>query len=278
MITKFIKITFICSITFLAYSMNQPKRAAQSLINTCINYLIKNKRIDETQKANIPEELKIEFNRWLKNNTKLLFKGILSIDIEMVKEAIRNGIDFTAKKYGETPLELAISSAILDSERIDTLTIVKLLLENGANANSKDRRGRTLLKKIFSNFLLNYELMKLLLEHNANVDEQDEKGNTFLLTALKYKDKKMVKILLEGGANPNITNCKGYTALMVAVRKYARDLKCDWDSDSSKDITETLLEAGADINIRNNIGMTALDYSTHDEITELFKKAANRNI
>ena len=103
-------------------------------------------------------------------------------------------------------------------------------------------------------------------------------GNTCLTFAVRDEDKKMVKILLDGGANPNITDSWGHTALMIAVSKYEEYLMDQTGEDNSKDMIEILLESGADVNIRNKTGMTALEYSTHDQITELFKRAANRNI
>lgn len=95
MTSKIIKLFFMFCTTFLAYSMNQNP---ESLKDICTAHLIKNNRLNETQEANIPQELKIYIKESLKENTELLFKGIWNSNVDRVKRTIKNGANINDKE------------------------------------------------------------------------------------------------------------------------------------------------------------------------------------
>lgn len=92
---------------------------------------------------------------------------------------------------------------------------VKYYIENGANPNTQDNNGHTLLGIACRNN--NENMVKALIEECfANIDEKDAFGNTPLITATYHKRTNIVKYLLEHGAEVNIQGEGGKTALSIA--------------------------------------------------------------
>ncbi|MAX82262.1 MAG: hypothetical protein CL843_19050 [Crocinitomicaceae bacterium] len=60
------------------------------------------------------------------------------------------------------------------------------------------------------------ELVKLLLENNAAVDAKDKSGNTALMGACFKGFREVVELLLNNGADVNVQNYNGATALTFA--------------------------------------------------------------
>lgn len=90
------------------------------------------------------------------------------------------------------------------------MNTIKLIVENGADVNKKDSKGRTsihvaaILPEKFS-----IEPLKYLIEKGANVNAQDNKGNTALFSASGGLNKKAVQLLLDAGADTSIWNYDG---------------------------------------------------------------------
>lgn len=64
--------------------------------------------------------------------------AIVKGDVEAVKKFIEYGVDVNEKSNGMSPLMIAA--------RYNKVEIIKILLANGANPNSKDEKGFTALK------------------------------------------------------------------------------------------------------------------------------------
>lgn len=64
--------------------------------------------------------------------------AIVKGDVEAVKKFIEYGVDVNEKSNGMSPLMIAA--------RYNKVEIIKILLANGANPNSKDEKGLTALK------------------------------------------------------------------------------------------------------------------------------------
>lgn len=97
----------------------------------------------------------------------------------------------------QTPLIIAC--------RINSYDIAGLLVENGANVNSKDMDLWTPLLNAAKNG--NLKLVNLLLEKKAHVDDKDCGGFTPLMWACYKNHLGVVKLLLKYKANPN-SQCK----------------------------------------------------------------------
>lgn len=85
-------------------------------------------------------------------------------------------INIRSQVDGKTPLHVACS-------KLDNLEIVKFLVKNGANFDSKDRYGETPLHTAMHSYV-KAELVEYLLELKANVNIQDVNGDTALSTVL----------------------------------------------------------------------------------------------
>lgn len=179
-----------------------------------------------------------------------------------------------------TPLILACSACRFSERGYD---IVKLLLQNGANANATDHLGRTALH------MMDYdpEVIDLLLEHGADVSVRAKHGETVLFGK---KNVKVVRRLMTEGVNAKAVNKIGETALHVACeRLYKPELIAvladvsdvnaknnldqtplhflvrgavdyeRWDNDVSENV-RILLRKGADPSLRDEFGNTPLVY------------------
>ena len=104
----------------------------------------------------------------------------------------------------------------------------RLLLELGANADTKDSEGRTALHWcVESGREGTIGCMEVLFGHNSNVDEKNNKGETPLLVAANCEKlgpyacrrKALVKLLLTHHAHMNIKSGKGESALELIAKK-----------------------------------------------------------
>lgn len=139
---------------------------------------------------------------------------------EMVIKLIKMGahIDGTDKRL--TPLHIAISK--------NNLEITQLLLEQNPDLNRLDYFGNSYI--IRATLYSKLKILKLLVDHGANVNSRDAEGNTALLLSIKYwgysseeervksRDKliEVCQFLLSKGANPCLKNNRKETAVKTA--------------------------------------------------------------
>ena len=122
--------------------------------------------------------------------------------------------------------------------------IAELLLENGANLETKDSMGMTALSYGVS--AKRYDIVEFLLNVGANPNNINKGGYTPLASALLHGNEKISRLLIERGANLNNKDNKGNTPLM-------------YTNDGEIDIVELLLENGADPTLQNNDGKSAYE-------------------
>lgn len=107
---------------------------------------------------------------------------------------------------GETGLHIVVS-------RRD-LTWTRWLLQEGANPNIADNRGRTpLIAATEIGFL---EGVEVLIRAGAQVDVSNQTGETPLIAAVHARNIELMEILLEAGADPDRSDNAGRSA-----REYA---------------------------------------------------------
>jgi ankyrin repeat protein len=128
---------------------------------------------------------------------------------------------------------------------------VKLLLQNGAEVNLKDKGGRTALFAASGYRYSNPSNVELLLNHGAEIDARDLQLQTPLMHASKEGNSAGVKLLLLSGADSNAKDSNGENALFYAVSSF--------DENRILSIIKTLRMHRADINSRNNQGMHVVD-------------------
>ncbi len=158
-------------------------------------------------------------------------------NLKIIKLLIKNGLDINTKTQPH-------GKALL--HQVTNIEIAKLLIENGADVNVKDDDGNTPLHDS-----RDIKISKLLIENGANVNARDSNGNTLLHDP---QDIAIIRLLIENGANVNAQNNNSDTPLHDS-----RDIE----------ISKLLIENGADVNARNQYGSTPLHHSWDFEISQL---------
>ena len=173
--------------------------------------------------------------------------------VEKLAVLVRSGTDTNiVDKNGVSPLMcVAKHSVSYLSESYDfylkrsvnyCLTMLNLLLDAGADVNTRDTEGRTvfMLPEVIAIGEKSIGLLLALLPNHANVSSQDRQGNTALMYAVMGLHINTVQLFLSKGANVNIKNDLGLTAF---------ELLAQCRSGSSEvigAITRALLKAGAE--------------------------------
>jgi len=210
-----------------------------------------------------------------------LLLAIMNENWDLAKQLIEAGANVNQWDiYGEAPLFTAVGlrnqisgghASIDPLNETKGLTIVRMLLERGANPNMQlffrpanvrgatNTRGSTPLIRAATNADL--EVVKLLLQHGAdvNLDMADRQTPMMAVLAGRASEPQaleMLRILHEAGADVNVIalinhreESRGGTALHYAVRK------------RYKEVIKKLAEYGIDMNAKDQDGLTALDYT-----------------
>jgi ankyrin repeat protein len=109
------------------------------------------------------------------------------------------------------------------------MTDIESLLKNGADVNTKDEKGFSLLMCCSKNNDKNS--INTLLSYGVNMNAKDTKGNTALNYAVATNNLNIVKMLVDNGA---LINDSSY---MLAINKKLKDILYYFDSlDSDKQI------------------------------------------
>jgi ankyrin repeat protein len=136
------------------------------------------------------------------------------------------------------------------------LELVRILVDHGANVNTKDNQGRAPFHRVSEaeGFSGNdcFNVARLLMERGADVDAQDKFDVTPLHLALQVLELKLVRILVDHGANVNLKNSHGWTPLHRLLRIE------DYSDDDRFSLAQRLIEHGADVNARDMCGTTPL--------------------
>ena len=127
------------------------------------------------------------------------------------------------------------SNPLLNAIESGNSKSVKLLLENGADANSTERSGRSAL--YLASEAGNDDMVELLLKHKADVNATSRYGKSSLYVAAENGHLNIVKLLIKHDAEVNTTSRYGRTPLSVAA------------AEGNDKIVEYLLEHGAKANL-----------------------------
>ena len=128
---------------------------------------------------------------------------IMEGDAEEVRKCIKRGADVNN------------TVALVVAFRTGNTEIIKILMENGADVNIKNKYGTTSLTH--AAWYGCTGLAKLLLEYGADVDAKDNRGWTALMWASLIGNIEIFKLLLENGADLEAKNDDGETVFMISA-------------------------------------------------------------
>ena len=134
---------------------------------------------------------------------------------------------------------------------------VQVLLEKGADVNSKGYNGTTPLYQ--ASFRGNAEIANMLITKGADVDFKTDRGFTPLYVAAQEGHAELVQRLLAAGAGINSKTNNGSTALLRAAEK------------GHGEIVKIMIASGADINSKTNSNYTVMHAAAFGGNIELLK-------
>lgn len=164
---------------------------------------------------------------------------------------IEEAVDYESV-FGRTPI---IVSAMEGHPEL-----VAYLIENEANLNRKDSKGKTAL--IYAVEKGDEAIVKLLVEGGADVNPKYPiQGENALLIAIQTGQLGIAAFLLDNGSNPNSSDVAGHTALVSALELH-----------SDIGFVELLLKKGANPNVIVNAKtalMNAVELDTTGDLVRL---------
>ena len=136
---------------------------------------------------------------------------------------------------------------LTDAIRGKDVAAVEAALDAGADLETRDRRGRTLLHVALSRRA--WDVAAMLLERGADVDARSQGGRTPLhQIAGNPEAVEAARLLVEYGADVNARDERGRTPLMLSVPIHT----------SPMPMWEALTDLGADLSLRDAEGLTAM--------------------
>ncbi len=228
------------------------------------------------------------------NNETPLDIAIINSHIEVVRRLLAAGAhtETFSQEYGA---DVPVSAALVNAAASKNDEIFTLVLESGADVNSRNfhghrpllsaaingytKRVRTLLAKgadvngrsLHNETALQYaaeeghtETARALLEAGAEIDARDEEGWTALLSAAFQGRAETVALLLAEGAKTELRTSDGDTALLVALA-----------NTETVAVLKMLVSGGADCTATDKKGHGAL---YHLERNEHLSQAEKRRL
>jgi serine/threonine-protein phosphatase 6 regulatory ankyrin repeat subunit B len=181
-----------------------------------------------------------------------------------------NLIHLPFNSFGTIP---SIDEALVIAVEEGCMDVMKALLCNGADVNSRDKSNTTVMNKAIK--YGHSSIVHLLCQHNADVNLQGECGVTPLILAAEYGHVEITNILLENGAN---VNTRSYC---VQISSIARWIRVDENQCSALIIATIhrhliiakllLKDKRINVNSRTQNGFTALIMAVLTEQIELVR-------
>jgi ankyrin repeat protein len=162
--------------------------------------------------------------------------------LSMVNILLKNGANINSQNNIGMT---SLHGAVLNPANVD---ITRLLLAKGANVNLCDYKEQSPLNYAVACNIDNSENIKLLLNAGADINLKDIHGDSILLASMEHINIELIKMLLEFGHHPDEANDEGITPLHLAMMYN--------DSES----IDLLLKSGANVNKLDNNGNGMLHY------------------
>ena len=147
------------------------------------------------------------------NNTPHRFPPLIAAtlenDLHKVRQILESGQNITQRDDME---RTALHHAVL----MDEAPLVEFLIQYKAPLNAKDRNGYTPLHFTAQDYLPT--MTALLLKHGADPNSRDHHGNSVLWKAAYFSEGRgeVIQLLLKSGADPQVENSHGISAVELA--------------------------------------------------------------
>lgn len=212
-----------------------PYEAHQILIDACMRGILDQKLLDDLLTIN-PN---LDLNCSNGNNSPLSW-AIWKANVALIEFLLDHGADINFSTQEVLP---ALHEAIHVSWAYDPtiiITVLRTLLKHGANIESVDKNGQTVLMHAVRD-KKSIEAARFLLDNGALeiLNHQDSSGNSALMHAVLAENIPALQVLLEFNPFFELTNERGNTAFSLA---------CDHGNLEAMDL---LQKAGANINHRS---------------------------
>ena len=238
--------------------------------NTNTNELFLNELINNNfNKAKLEKSFtkyEININHLNTNSENYLYLAIYNGKTEAALWLIEKGIEIdVANKNGFTPFDIAIENQyhrvvqvilskietdinktdihgrtkLQDSIMLGDHEMAKILIEHGADLNSKDNKGQNILYDALSYGHIDF-IEYLLSLKELDINNIDKENNNILHHAFALSNDEVALKLIKNGANPNHRNKEGDTYLSIIAQRGIEAFN----------IIEVALENGFDINSR----------------------------
>ncbi|EKO15535.1 ankyrin repeat domain-containing protein [Leptospira kirschneri] len=210
-----------------------------------------------------------------------LLQAIEDEDESKIKELLKDGVDpneLVSVRGLKVPIwfaALPISSYSLGSKAILKPKALKVLLENGADINAKNKHDQSALHFLVSDCQVPArfpDAAKTILEYGIDVNIGKEKGKTALKNAVtssafRQPNLKIIEFLLNAGADPNVVDPESGETVLLHV--------CINSNENQKiilEIVSLLIKAGANINAhKTREGRSSLMWAAKNGNLELAK-------
>lgn len=194
--------------------------------------------------------------------------------------------------------------SIVAAVRNNQPAVVEALLKKGADANAKDRAGKSVLLLATESSLI--KIARLLLHYGADVNQQDKRLESPFLTAGATGKSDFVKLFLENGARFDVYNRYNGTALIPACERAHLEVvrllantkgfpidhvnRLGWTAlmeavvlgnggPEYVSVVQILVDAGCNVSIPDSKGVSALQHAKtnrYSEIIKVLEKAAKK--
>jgi ankyrin repeat protein len=159
-------------------------------------------------------------------------------DMGLVRTLLVNGVDANSKQPDG-------ATALHWAVHWNDIATAEVLIGEGANVNAVNRSGESPLSLACGNG--NATMVQALVDHGADTNKAAASGETPLMRCVRSGQVDAVKILLGHDAQVNAKDKEhGRTALMWAV------------AEKRPEMVQVLIEGDADIHVRSNEGLDAL--------------------
>jgi len=144
-----------------------------------------------------------------------------------------------------SPAEIDGYSGLHRAAALNEAGIIRQLLKQGADIDTRDGHGRTAL--MVAAYLRHYDMARALIDAGADVNALDADRYDVITIAAVADDPEILRIVLEAGGDPTLVTSPYDGTTLIAAAHLGHD-----------EVVRILIEAGAPLDHVNNLAWTAL--------------------